>query len=114
MDFSSCVDHASDFALPNDGTNIWLTPEERALLLKKQQLNLKKLEAKDSRQRRRVLTIDMANKKVGFEVADAVISDDEDDEDDEDDVLSATVNSGNRMSFGGHRFEKAGDGGQSS
>lgn len=56
------IDQATDFTLPSDQLNPWLSPQERALLLKKQQANLKKLQSTDSR--RRVMTIDVQSRQV--------------------------------------------------
>ena len=56
------LDQATDFTLPSDQLNPWLSPQERALLLKKQQANLRKLQNTDSR--RRVMTIDVQSRQV--------------------------------------------------
>ncbi|KAK9474579.1 uncharacterized protein V1510DRAFT_272234 [Dipodascopsis tothii] len=60
------VDNASDFELPGI-TNKWATPAERALQLKKQQQEKRRLDAKVSRRNgraRRVVSIDLRGNKV--------------------------------------------------
>ncbi|KAI8393525.1 putative zinc finger motif, C2HC5-type-domain-containing protein [Radiomyces spectabilis] len=78
---SKIIDQATDFVLPTDQYNPWLSPQERALLLKKQQANMKKL-ATDGRPKRRVMTIDVNTKQVVVQDADTESSEEEYDEQD--------------------------------
>ncbi|KAI8926774.1 hypothetical protein BC831DRAFT_549589 [Entophlyctis helioformis] len=54
-------DTASDFDLASDAANKWLTPEERALAVKKMQEEERLAEQK---KQRRVITIDLENRRV--------------------------------------------------
>lgn len=54
-------DIASDFDYTSEIANKWLTPEERALAMKKEQ-ELRRQE--EERKRRRVISIDLVNRKV--------------------------------------------------
>ncbi|KAI8073176.1 putative zinc finger motif, C2HC5-type-domain-containing protein [Gongronella butleri] len=74
------IDQASDFAMPTDEMSPWLSAQERALLLKKQQANMKRLEQPRASQRR-VLTIDIGTKQARVETAVDVSSDESDDDD---------------------------------
>lgn len=65
---TTVIDQAADFTLPTDVSNPWLTPQERALQMKKQQANLKKLQSVDQ-PRRRVMTIDIQSRQVTLEDA---------------------------------------------
>ncbi|KAI8838078.1 hypothetical protein BC829DRAFT_493077 [Chytridium lagenaria] len=58
---SKVHDTASDFDYSNDSSNIWLTPEERALALKKAQEQRKK---EEDQRRRRVITLDLGTRRV--------------------------------------------------
>jgi hypothetical protein len=60
------LDQATDYELPSDGGNIWLSPQERAMQVKKQQSNLKRL---DNTGKRKVMTIDLATRNVVMEEA---------------------------------------------
>ncbi|EGF80495.1 hypothetical protein BATDEDRAFT_88748 [Batrachochytrium dendrobatidis JAM81] len=57
-------DAASDFDLSSDTTNKWLTPEERGLALRKQQ-EIERIKAEQKT--RRVMTIDVENRRVVLE-----------------------------------------------
>ncbi|KAF7724149.1 hypothetical protein EC973_001274 [Apophysomyces ossiformis] len=73
---STVIDQATDFTLPTDTSNPWLSPQERALQMKKQQANLKRLEA-EGRSRRRVMTIDVQTRQVKVEEAESLSSESE-------------------------------------
>ena len=66
----SFADERSDFVLPGDGINQWLTLKERDELVKKQEANLKILETPAYRQRT-VMTIDPITRSVTVERIDA-------------------------------------------
>ncbi|CAG8543282.1 9558_t:CDS:2, partial [Paraglomus brasilianum] len=66
------IDERSDFVLPGDGINQWLTLKERDELAKKQEANLKKLETPAYRQRA-VMTIDAVTRRVTVERIDTSI-----------------------------------------
>ncbi|CAG8557409.1 11354_t:CDS:2 [Paraglomus occultum] len=66
------IDERSDFVLPGDGINQWLTLKERDELVKKQEANLKKLETPAYRQRT-VMTIDPITRRVTVERIDTSI-----------------------------------------
>lgn len=74
---STVIDQATDFELPTDQPNFWLSPQERALLIKKQQSNLRKLERKGQSSKRKVMTIDVQTKQVKMQDADSSSSSDE-------------------------------------
>ncbi|KAI8327855.1 putative zinc finger motif, C2HC5-type-domain-containing protein [Choanephora cucurbitarum] len=76
---STVIDQATDFELPTDQSNPWLTSQEKALLLKKQQSNLKRIERKNQAggQRHKVMTIDVQTKQVRVQDADTSSSEDE-------------------------------------
>ncbi|KAI8084051.1 putative zinc finger motif, C2HC5-type-domain-containing protein [Gilbertella persicaria] len=76
---STVIDQATDFELPTDQANPWLTPQERALLLKKQQSNLKRIERKGQSSRHKVMTIDVQSKQVRVQDAELSSSSDDDD-----------------------------------
>ncbi|KAG2175867.1 hypothetical protein INT44_000345 [Umbelopsis vinacea] len=63
---TTVIDQATDYELPSDGGNIWLSPQERAMQVKKQQSNLKRL---DNTGKRKVMTIDLATRNVVMEEA---------------------------------------------
>ncbi|KAG0172301.1 hypothetical protein DFQ28_008323 [Apophysomyces sp. BC1034] len=65
---STVIDQATDFTLPTDTSNPWLSPQERALQMKKQQANLRRLET-EGRSRHRVMTIDVQTRQVKVEEA---------------------------------------------
>ncbi|KAI8093550.1 putative zinc finger motif, C2HC5-type-domain-containing protein [Halteromyces radiatus] len=73
---STVIDQATDFTLPTDQSNPWLTAEERAMQLKKQQANMKKLDGRMNQ--RRVLTIDIGKRQAKVDnVVDESSSDEE-------------------------------------
>lgn len=61
---STVIDQATDFELPTDQANFWLSPQERALLIKKQQSNLRRIERKGQSSKHKVMTIDVQTKQV--------------------------------------------------
>ncbi|KAI8968481.1 putative zinc finger motif, C2HC5-type-domain-containing protein [Mycotypha africana] len=77
---STVIDQATDFELPSDQLNPWLTAQERALLLKKQQSNLRRLEKLGGSSKHKVMTIDVATKQVKVEDVDSPSSSSDDDE----------------------------------
>lgn len=76
---STVIDQATDFELPTDQANPWLTSQERALILKKQQSNLRRIERKGESSRHKVMTIDVQTKQVKVQDVDSSSSDDDDD-----------------------------------
>lgn len=58
------IDQATDFTLPSDTSNPWLSPQERALQMKQQQANLKKLQNQGAAAKRRVMTLDIGSRQV--------------------------------------------------
>ncbi|CAO3606846.1 unnamed protein product [Cunninghamella echinulata] len=76
---SKVIDQATDFTLPTDQFSPWLTAQERAALIKKQQANLNRLQNKTNQ--RRVLTIDLSTKQAKVENVVDSSSDDDDDVD---------------------------------
>ncbi|KAI9261925.1 putative zinc finger motif, C2HC5-type-domain-containing protein [Helicostylum pulchrum] len=75
---STVIDQATDFELPTDQANFWLSPQERALLIKKQQSNLRRIERKGQSSKRKVMTIDVQTKQVKMvDVDDDTSSEDE-------------------------------------
>ncbi|KAI7904135.1 putative zinc finger motif, C2HC5-type-domain-containing protein [Cokeromyces recurvatus] len=83
---STVIDQATDFELPTDQSNPWLTPQERALALKKQQANLKRLEQRGNANRHKVMTIDIQTKQVKVEDATQPSSSSEDEDNEENPV----------------------------
>lgn len=77
---STVIDQAADFELPTDQSNPWLTPQERALLIKKQQSNLRRIERKGESSRHKVMTLDIRTKQVKMEDVSPPTSDDDEDE----------------------------------
>ena len=62
---TTVIDQATDFTLPSDQLNPWLTPQERALEMKKKQSNMKRLmQSSGAGSARRVMTIDINSKQV--------------------------------------------------
>ncbi|KAI8147226.1 putative zinc finger motif, C2HC5-type-domain-containing protein [Fennellomyces sp. T-0311] len=59
---TTVIDQATDFTLPTDQSNPWLTPQERALEMKKKQANMKRLLKSD--QKRRVMSINVQTRQV--------------------------------------------------
>lgn len=61
------IDQAADFETPSTGSNMWATPQERALQLKKQQKAMREMEwnAKEDYEKRRVVVaIDLEGRQV--------------------------------------------------
>lgn len=75
---STVIDQATDFELPTDQANFWLSPQERALLIKKQQSNLRRVERKGQSSKRKVMTIDVQTKQVKMQDVESASSSDED------------------------------------
>ncbi|KAG0210859.1 hypothetical protein BGX28_008826 [Mortierella sp. GBA30] len=85
---SHVIDQATDFVLPGDRPNLWLTEEERQDEAAKARQNLEKATAAASGyQRAKVMTIDVVNRRVVVEAA-ATSHIDED----EDDAVPEPVN----------------------
>lgn len=74
------VDQAADFELPTDQANPWLSSQERALLIKKQQSNLRRIERAGQSSRRKVMTIDIGSKQVKMQDVNESSSSDEEEE----------------------------------
>lgn len=68
---STVIDQATDFELPTDQANFWLSPQERALLIKKQQSNLRRVERKGQSSKHKVMTIDVQTKQVRMQDVDS-------------------------------------------
>lgn len=77
---STVIDQATDFELPTDQSNPWLTSQEKALMLKKQQSNLRRIERKGQSNRHKVMTIDVQTKQVKVQDADSLSSSDDDED----------------------------------
>ncbi|KAI8986552.1 putative zinc finger motif, C2HC5-type-domain-containing protein [Pilobolus umbonatus] len=77
---SVVIDQATDFQLPTDQLNPWLSPQERAILLKKQQANLKRIERAGQSKKHKVMTIDLQTKQVKVDDADSPESSSEEEE----------------------------------
>ncbi|KAI8641818.1 putative zinc finger motif, C2HC5-type-domain-containing protein [Parasitella parasitica] len=77
---STVIDQATDFELPTDQANPWLTPQERALMIKRQQSNLKRIEKKGTSNRHKVMTIDVQTRQVRVQDADSSSSSSDDDD----------------------------------
>ncbi|KAI8331035.1 putative zinc finger motif, C2HC5-type-domain-containing protein [Chlamydoabsidia padenii] len=94
---STVIDQATDFTLPTDQSNPWLTQQERAMQLKKQQANMKRLEGGRTGQRR-VLTIDIGSKqaKVDTVMDDDSSSSSSEEEEPKELISSATQDSSSR------------------
>ncbi|KAG0051885.1 hypothetical protein BGZ83_003212 [Gryganskiella cystojenkinii] len=79
---SHVIDQATDFVLPGDRPNLWLTEEERQQQTEKARQNLDKVTAAASGyQRAKVMTIDVVNRRVVVEAAAQVIPDEDEDDD---------------------------------
>ena len=79
------IDQAADFDTGHRGTNMWASPEERALQLKKQQKALRNVEwsnKQDYEKRRVVVAIDLKGRKVVKEMQ-AIAGPDEGEEEEE-------------------------------
>ncbi|KAG0272273.1 hypothetical protein BGZ95_011978 [Linnemannia exigua] len=77
---SHVIDQATDFVLPGDRPNLWLTEEERQVQADKARQNLDKVTAAASGyQRAKVMTIDVVNRRVVVEASAAQVVEEEDD-----------------------------------
>ncbi|KAF9908744.1 hypothetical protein EC991_009554 [Linnemannia zychae] len=77
---SHVIDQATDFVLPGDRPNLWLTEEERQVQAAKARENLDKVTAAASGyQRAKVMTIDVVNRRVVVEASAAQVVEEEDD-----------------------------------
>ncbi|KAI9278336.1 putative zinc finger motif, C2HC5-type-domain-containing protein [Phascolomyces articulosus] len=78
---TTVIDQATDFTLPSDQLNPWLTPQERALEMKKKQSNMKRLmRTTGDSSRRRVISIDVSTRQVMMDDAESSSSDSEPEE----------------------------------
>lgn len=78
---SHVIDQATDFVLPGDRPNLWLTEEERQHQTEKARQNLDKVTAAASGyQRAKVMTIDVVNRRVVVEAAAQVVPEEEEDD----------------------------------
>jgi hypothetical protein len=90
---STVIDQATDFELPTDQANPWQTPQERALMLKKQQSNLRRIQRTGESSRHKVMTIDVQTKQVRVQDVDSPSSSsDEEEEVKKMDLSKKTVN----------------------
>lgn len=78
---SHVIDQATDFVLPGDRPNLWLTEEERQAQADKARQNLEKVtSAASGYQRAKVMTIDVVNRRVVVEAsANQFVQEEEDD-----------------------------------
>ncbi|KAK3831356.1 MAG: putative zinc finger motif, C2HC5-type-domain-containing protein [Linnemannia elongata] len=78
---SHVIDQATDFVLPGDRPNLWLTEEERQAQADKARQNLEKVTtAASGYQRAKVMTIDVVNRRVVVEAsANQFVQEEEDD-----------------------------------
>ncbi|KAF9116023.1 hypothetical protein BGX27_005256 [Mortierella sp. AM989] len=109
---SHVIDQATDFVLPGDRPNLWLTEEERQVEAAKARQNLERATAAASGyQRAKVMTIDVVNRRVVVE-ANAGNHAQEEDEDDSvpepvsifDQEKSTSVSGGDRHGGRGGAF----------
>ncbi|KAF9351634.1 hypothetical protein BGX26_010412 [Mortierella sp. AD094] len=109
---SHVIDQATDFVLPGDRPNLWLTEEERQNEAAKARQNLEKATAAASGyQRAKVMTIDVVNRRVVVE-ANAGSHLEEEEEDDAvpepvsafDQVKSTSISGGDRHGGRGGAF----------
>ncbi|KAF9437821.1 hypothetical protein BGZ76_010985 [Entomortierella beljakovae] len=77
---SHVIDQATDFVLPGDRPNLWLTEEERQMEATRAKQNLEKATAAASHQRAKVMTIDIINRRVVVEANAGVHIEEEDDD----------------------------------
>ncbi|KAF9088081.1 hypothetical protein BGX23_007663 [Mortierella sp. AD031] len=78
---SHVIDQATDFVLPGDRPNLWLTEEERQDQAAKARQNLEKVTAAASGyQRAKVMTIDVVNRRVVVEASAAQFAEEEHDD----------------------------------
>ncbi|CAO3571225.1 unnamed protein product [Mortierella alpina] len=108
---SHVIDQATDFVLPGDRPNLWLTEEERQDQAVKARENLDKATAAASGyQRAKVMTIDVVNRRVVVETATTSQVEEEDDDDAVpepvskfDEAKSTSVSGGNKHGGRGDR-----------
>ncbi|KAF9584799.1 hypothetical protein BGW38_005135 [Lunasporangiospora selenospora] len=87
---SHVIDQATDFVMPGDRPNLWLTEEERQMQSEKAKQNLEKAAvAVSGYQRAKVMTIDVTNRRVVVEASSS--SSRQQEEDEEDDAVAAPV-----------------------
>ncbi|KAF9963568.1 hypothetical protein BGZ70_007332 [Mortierella alpina] len=109
---SHVIDQATDFVLPGDRPNLWLTEEERQDQAVKARENLDKVTAAASGyQRAKVMTIDVVNRRVVVETAATSQVEEEDDGDAVpepiskfDEAKSTSVSGGNKHGGRGGSF----------
>ncbi|KAG9323693.1 hypothetical protein KVV02_008111 [Mortierella alpina] len=108
---SHVIDQATDFVLPGDRPNLWLTEEERQNQAVKARENLDKATAAASGyQRAKVMTIDVVNRRVVVEAAATTQVEEEDDDavpepvNKFDEVKSTSVSGGNKHGGRGGTF----------
>ncbi|KAF9561113.1 hypothetical protein EC968_005854 [Mortierella alpina] len=108
---SHVIDQATDFVLPGDRPNLWLTEEERQSQAVKARENLDKATAAASGyQRAKVMTIDVVNRRVVVEAAAATQVEEEDDDavpepiSKLDEAKSTSVSGGNKHGGRGGTF----------
>lgn len=108
---SHVIDQATDFVLPGDRPNLWLTEEERqAEAIKAQQNHEKATTAASGYQRAKVMTIDVKNRRVVVEATSSFAEEEEvDDSVPEpvskvDQAKSTSISGGNRHGGRGGAF----------
>ncbi|KAF8986844.1 hypothetical protein BGZ52_007362 [Haplosporangium bisporale] len=108
---SHVIDQATDFVLPGDRPNLWLTEEERqAEAIKAQQNHEKATTAASGYQRAKVMTIDVKNRRVVVEATSSFVEEEEvDDSVPEpvskvDQAKSTSISGGNRHGGRGGAF----------
>lgn len=108
---SHVIDQATDFVLPGDRPNLWLTEEERQNQAVKARENLDKATAAASGyQRAKVMTIDVVNRRVVVEAAATSHVEEEDDDavpepvNKFDEAKSTSVSGGNKHGGRGGTF----------
>ncbi|KAF9184777.1 hypothetical protein BGZ51_003137 [Haplosporangium sp. Z 767] len=107
---SHVIDQATDFVLPGDRPNLWLTEEERRDEAAKARENLEKATAAASGyQRAKVMTIDVVNRRVVVEASSAVQEEEDDDAVPEpvskfDQAKSTSISGGNKHGGRGGTF----------
>ncbi|ORZ14191.1 putative zinc finger motif, C2HC5-type-domain-containing protein [Absidia repens] len=96
---STVIDQATDFTLPTDQSNPWMTAQEKAMQLKKQQANMRRLDGGRSSQRR-VLTIDIGSKQARVDnVMEDLTSSDEDEPAEPDQLVAPSHDSSSSGTF---------------
>ncbi|KAF9125007.1 hypothetical protein BGX30_000650 [Mortierella sp. GBA39] len=108
---SHVIDQATDFVLPGDRPNLWLTEEERQAQADKARQNLEKVTtAASGYQRAKVMTIDVVNRRVVVEAsANQFVQEEEDDAIPEpvsmfDQAKSTSISGGDRHGGRGGAF----------